>query len=58
MTTAWGVGSSVPSISTIQSFQTADFLADSKESFLWAFPPNLVPSFSSLVTLAVSRADF
>ncbi len=43
---------------TIQSFQTADFLADSKGVVSVGISANIVPSFSSLVTLAVSRADF
>jgi hypothetical protein len=37
MTTVWGFGSLVPSVSTIQSSQTADFHVDCKEPFLRGF---------------------
>jgi hypothetical protein len=47
--TGWGGGSSVPSVSTIQSFQIAD---------LGAGFADIIPRFRSLMTLAVSQADF
>jgi hypothetical protein len=43
---------------TIQSSQTAEFLADSKEAGSVGISANIVPSFWSLVTLAVTRAEF
>src|SRR5258707_13701928 len=56
--TGWGVGSSVPSVSTIQSFQTADLRAGSKEAVSVGIFAGIIPLFRSLVTLAVSQADF
>ena len=43
---------------TIQSFQTADFRADSKEAVSVGIFAGIVPLCRSLVTLAVSQADF
>ena len=54
--TGWGVGSSVPSVSTIQSFQTADLRAGSKEAVSVGIFAGIVPLFRSPVTLAVSQA--
>jgi len=56
--TGWGVGSSVPSVSTIQSFQTADLRAGSKEAVSVGIFAGIIPLFRSLVTLAVSQAAF
>jgi hypothetical protein len=56
--TGWGVGSSVPSVSTIQSFQTTDLWAGSKEAVSVGIFAVIIPLFQSLVTLAVSQADF
>jgi hypothetical protein len=56
--TAWGVGSLVPSVSTIQFLRTADFQADSKRAVSVGIFAGIVPLFRSLVTLAVSQADF
>ena len=56
--TGWGVGSSVPSVSTIQSFQTTDLRAGSKEPISVGIFAGIIPLFGSLVTLAVSQADF
>jgi hypothetical protein len=56
--TAWGAASSNHTISTIQSFQTADFHAGSKEAVSVGIFAGIVPLFRSLVTLAVSQADF
>jgi hypothetical protein len=56
--TAWGVGSSVPSVSTIQSFKTADLQTDSERAVFEGIFAGIVPLFGSLVTLATSRADF
>jgi hypothetical protein len=56
--TGWGVGSSVPSVSTIQSSQTAHFAGDSKEAVSAGISPVSSPDFLSLWTSAVSRADF
>jgi hypothetical protein len=56
--TGWGVGSSVPSVSTIQSFQTTDLRAGSKEAVSVGIFAGIVPRFRSLVTLAVSQAAF
>ena len=56
--TAWGVGSLVPSVSTIQSFQTADLSAGSKGAVSVGIFVGIIPRFRSLVTLAVSQADF
>jgi hypothetical protein len=56
--TGWGVGSSNHTVSTIQSYETANPGADS----LWADSvgifAGIVPLFRSPVTLAVSQADF
>src|SRR5882672_7945638 len=57
-TTGWGVGSSVPSVSTIQSSQTAHFVGDFKEVVSAGISPVSSPDFPSLRTSAVSRADF
>ena len=56
--TGWGVGSSVPSVSTIQSFQTTDLRAGSKEAISVGIFAGIIPLFRSLVILAVSQADF
>jgi len=57
-TTGWGVGSSVPSSPTIQSYQTADFLAEPKQAVSAEIFAGIVLLFQSPVTLAVSQADF
>jgi hypothetical protein len=51
-------GSYLTAHTTIQSFQTADFRADSKEAVSVGIFAGIVPLFRSLVTLAVSQADF
>ena len=56
--TAWGAASSNHTISTIQSFQTADLRAGSKEAVSVGIFAGIIPLFRSLVTLAVSQADF
>jgi len=56
--TGRGVGSSVPSVSTIQSFQTADLRVGSKEAVSAGIFAGIIPLFRSLVILAVSQADF
>ncbi len=56
--TGWGVGSSVPSVSTIQSSQTAHFVGDSKDAVSAGISSVSSPDFLSLWTSAVSRADF
>jgi hypothetical protein len=56
--TGWGVGSSVPSVSTIQSFQTTDLRAGSKEAVSVEIFASIIPLFRSLAALAVSQADF
>ncbi len=43
---------------TIQFFRTADFQADSKRAVSVGIFAGIVPLFRSLVTLAVSQADF
>jgi len=53
----WGVGSSVPSSSTIQSHQTADVQAESKQAVSVGIFASIVLLFRSPVTLAVSQAD-
>ena len=57
-TTGWGVGSSVPSSSTIQSHQTADFQAESKQAVSAGIFAGIVRLFRSPVTLPVSQAEF
>jgi hypothetical protein len=56
--TAWGAASSNHIISTIQSFKTAHFQTDSKRAISGGIFAGIVPLFRSLVTLAVSQADF
>jgi hypothetical protein len=56
--TAWGAASSDHTISTIQSFQTTDLRAGSKEAISVGIFAGIIPLFRSLVTLAVSQADF
>ena len=56
--TGWGVGSSVPSVSTIQSSQTTDLRAGSKDAVSVGIFAGIIPLVRSLVTLAVSQADF
>jgi hypothetical protein len=56
--TAWGVGSLVQMVSTIQSPRTADFQAGSKRAVSVGIFAGIVPPFRSPVTLAVSQADF
>jgi len=57
--TAWGAASLVQMVSTtIQSFQTADLRAGSKEAVSVGIFVGIIPRFRSLVTLAVSQADF
>ena len=51
-------GSYLTAHTTIQSFQTADLRADSKEAVSAGIFAGIVPLFRSLVTLAVSQADF
>ena|SRR6266850_1079625 len=53
-----GVGSSVPSVSTIKSPRTADFEADSKRAVSVGIFAGIVLVFRSPVTLAVSQVDF
>ena len=55
---AWGAGSSIQIVSTIQSFQTADLRVGSKEAVSAGIFAGIIPLFRSLVTLAVSQADF
>jgi hypothetical protein len=43
---------------TIQSFQTADLRVGSKEAVSAGIFAGIIPLFRSLVTLAVSQADF
>jgi len=43
---------------TIQSFKTAHFQTDSKRAVSGGIFAGIVPLFRSLVTLAVSQADF
>jgi hypothetical protein len=45
-------------VSTIQFLRTADFQADSKRAVSVGIFAGIVPLFRSLVTLAVSQADF
>jgi hypothetical protein len=47
-TTGWGVGSSVPSSPTIQSYQTAEFQAESKWAVSVGGSAGIVPHFRSL----------
>jgi hypothetical protein len=56
--TGWWVASLCPITSTIQSFRTTDFQADSKRAVSVGIFAGIVPLFRSLVTLAVSQADF
>jgi hypothetical protein len=56
--TAWGAASSNHTISTIQSFQTADLRVGSKEAVSAGIFAGIIPLFRSLVILAVSQADF
>jgi hypothetical protein len=56
--TGWWVASLCPTASTIQSFQTADLRAGSKEAVSVGIFVGIIPLFRSLVTLAVSQADF
>ena len=53
-----GVTGSIPVVPTIQSFRTADFQADLKRAVSVGIFAGIVPLFRSLVTLAVSQADF
>src|SRR5258708_7271275 len=52
-----GVTGSIPVAPTIQSFQTADLRAGSKEAVSVGIFAGIIPLFRSLVTLAVSQAD-
>jgi hypothetical protein len=45
-------------ISTIQSYQNADFQADAKQADSVGISAHFILPFRSLVTVAVSRADF
>ncbi len=56
--TGWWVASLCPTASTIQSFQTADLSAGSKGAVSVGIFVGIIPRFRSLVTLAVSQADF
>jgi hypothetical protein len=56
-TTGWGVGSSVHSSPTIQSYQTADFQAESKRAVSMGISAAIVPHFRSPATFAVSPAE-
>ena len=53
-----GVTGSIPVVPTIQSFQTTDLRTGSKEAVSVGIFAGIVPLFRSLVTLAVSQADF
>jgi hypothetical protein len=55
---AWGAGSLVQIISTIQSPRTTDFQTGSKRAVSVGIFAGIVPLFRSPVTLAVSQADF
>ena len=52
-----GAASSNHTISTIQSFQTTDLRAGSKEAISVGIFAGIIPLFRSLVILAVSQAD-
>jgi hypothetical protein len=53
-----GVTGSIPVAPTIQSFQTADLRAGSKDAVSVGIFAGIIPLVRSLVTLAVSQADF
>jgi hypothetical protein len=57
-TTGWGVGSSVHSSPTIQSHQTADFQAESKQAVSAGIFAGIVRLFPSPVKLPVSQVEF
>jgi hypothetical protein len=56
--TAWGVGSSVSSSPTIQSYQTADFQAGVKQADSVGISAHSILPFRSLVTVAFFQPDF
>ena len=56
--TGWWAASSISTVSTIQSFQTADLRAGSKDAVSVGIFAGIIPLVRSLVTLAVSQADF
>jgi hypothetical protein len=56
--TGWWVPSSSPTVSTTQSPQTADFQAGVKQAVSVGISAHFSLPFRSLVTVAVSRADF
>jgi hypothetical protein len=56
--TGWGVTSSIHSVSTIRSSQTAKLVADRKKAASAGISAGIIPLFSSLETPAVFQADF
>jgi hypothetical protein len=56
--TGWEVGSSVPSVSTIQSYETANPGADLRLAVSVGIFAGIVPLFRSPGTFTVSQADF
>jgi hypothetical protein len=56
--TGWGVTSSIHSVSTIQSSQTAEIVLDWKQGVSAGIFAGIVPLFWALETPAVFQADF
>jgi hypothetical protein len=56
--TAWGAGSLIQIVSTIQSYETANPGADSRYAVSVGIFAGIIPLFRSPGTLAVSQADF
>jgi hypothetical protein len=56
--TGWGIGSSVPTVSTIQSSQTTEIVVDRKQAVLRGDFTGFVPLFGLRRTPAVFQADF
>jgi hypothetical protein len=56
--TGWGVGSSVPTVSTIQTHRTAEIVVDRKHTVSAGIFAGIVPLFWSPETPALFQADF